>query len=141
MPPPDATETQVALARMDENVKALLTTTAEIKQMVEKVSSDSATAQVVAAEANRNAEEAKRNAATAFTRIDEARNERQELVQFAAQLKGAGKAATIVFGLLQTLVMALVLWLFSSVSSLRETKAVLEYRLQTVEQSQKAERR
>lgn len=141
MPPPDATETQVALARMDENVKALLTTTAEIKQMVEKVQSDSASAKVIADEACRIADEAKRNVATAFTRIDEARNERQELVQFAAQLKGAGKATMIVFGLMQTLVMALVLWLFSSVSSLRETKAVLEYRLQTVEQSQKAERR
>ena len=141
MPPPDATETQVALARMDENVKALLTTTAEIKQMVEKVSSDSATAQLAAADACRIASEAKQNVATAFIRIDEARTERQELVQFAAQLNGAGKATMIVFGLMQTLVMALVLWLFSSVSSLRETKAVLEYRLQTVEQSQKAERR
>ena len=132
---PDDMKSEIALARMDENVKSILATVEQIKTSVEKAQCASSDATARATAAAQTAEEAKRIVDTAFVRIDEARDERQELVRFSEQLKGAGKSAVFIFGLFQALFMALLIWLFSSVSTLRETKAVLEFRVQQLETS------
>lgn len=128
---PETTETK--LARMEEILKAVLTNTAEMKASIECSSASASEAVAKAALAQQNAEDAKRSVQTVFTRIDEGRLERADLTQFTNQLKGAGKAAVFIFGLFQVLFMALVIWLFSSVSTLRESKAVLDFRIQQLE--------
>ena len=128
---PETTETK--LARMEEILKAVLTNTAEMKSSIECSAAASSEAIAKAALAQQNAEDAKRTVQTAFTRIDEGRTERTQLTEFANQLKGAGKSAAIIISFFQVLFMTLLIWLFSSVSTLRESRAVLEYRVQQLE--------
>lgn len=128
---PETTETR--LARMEEILKTVLLNTAELKSTIECHASASAEADRKAALAQQTAEDAKKTVATVFTRIDEGRDERKSLTEFVSQMKGAGKAAVFIFGLFQTLFMALMIWLFSTVSTLRETRAVLEYRVNQLE--------
>lgn len=128
---PETTETK--LARMEEILKAVLLNTAEMKASIECSSASASEAVAKAALAQQNAEDAKRTVQTAFTRIDEGRSERAQLTEFANQLKGAGKAAVAIVGFFQVLIMAMVIWLVSSVSTLRESRAVLEYRVQQLE--------
>ena len=128
---PETTETK--LARMEEILKAVLTNTAEMKASIECSSASASEAIAKAALAQQNAEDAKHTVQTAFTRIDEGRTERAQLTEFANQLKGAGKSAAMIVGFFQVLFMTLLIWLFSSVSALRESRAVLEYRVQQLE--------
>lgn len=128
---PETTETK--LARMEEILKAVLLNTAEMKASIECSSASASEAIAKAALAQQNAEDAKHTVQTAFTRIDEGRTERAQLTEFANQLKGAGKSAAMIVGFFQVLFMTLLIWLFSSVSALRESRAVLEYRVQQLE--------
>ena len=128
---PETTETR--LARMEEILKAVLTNTAEMKSSIECSAAASSEAIAKAALAQQNAEDAKRTVQTAFTRIDEGRNERASLNEFANQLKGAGKAAATIIGFFQVLIMAMIIWMVSSVSTLRENRAVLEFRVNQLE--------
>ena len=128
---PETTETK--LARMEEILKAVLANTAEMKASIECSSAASSDAISKATLAQQNAEDAKRSVQTVFTRIDEGRTERVALTEFTNQLKGAGKAGITIIGFFQVLIMALVIWVVSSVSQLRESRAVLEYRVQQME--------
>lgn len=128
---PETTETR--LARMEEILKTVLLNTAELKNTIDAQVSSAAEASSRVSLAQQTAEDAKKTVATVFTRIDEGRDERKSLGEFVSQLKGAGKAAVFIFGLFQTLFMALLIWLFSTVSTLRETRAVLEYRVNQLE--------
>ena len=128
---PETTETK--LARMEEILKAVLLNTAEMKASIECSSASASEAIAKAALAQQNAEDAKHTVQTAFTRIDEGRTERAQLTEFANQLKGAGKSAAMIVGFFQVLFMTLLIWLFSSVSTLRESRAVLDYRVQQLE--------
>ena len=128
---PETTETK--LARMEEILKAVLLNTAEMKASIECSSASASEAVAKAALAQQNAEDATRTVQTAFTRIDEGRNERAQLTEFANQLKGAGKAAVTIVGFFQVLIMAMVIWSVSSIATLRENRAVLEFRVQQLE--------
>lgn len=128
---PETTETR--LARMEEILKAVLNNTAEMKSSIDCSSAASSEAIAKAALAQQNAEDAKKSVQTVFTRIDEGRTERVALTEFTNQLKGAGKAAVFIIGFFQALFMALMIWLFSTVSTLRETRAVLDFRVNQLE--------
>ena len=128
---PESPETQ--LARMDENIKNLLKSFEEVKTSITTSNSTSAEAHARASLAESKADDAKSFCETAFQRIDEAREERKVLTDFVSQLKGAGKAAVTIFGLFQALFVAIMIWLFSTVSTLRENRAILEYRVNQLE--------
>jgi hypothetical protein len=55
------------------------------------------------------------------------------------QGKGAWKAASILWGAIQAVVVALMVWFFSEVQSIRDWKNVAEYKFQMIEQRHKGE--
>jgi len=126
-------ETPVQIARIEENLKAILQGMAEIKCSIEHSNSTSADAIARASLAHQTAEDVKTTVSTAFRRIDEVRDESKKLQDFAAQLTGGFKAAAFIFGFFQVLIMALVIWSVSTIADLRENKAVINYRIQILE--------
>ena len=129
----DDIETRVTLAKMGESLQHLAAGIEEIKESVKSAACASSDAVSKSSMAMQKAEAALNTTTTVFARIDEGRNERASLTEFTNQLKGAGKAATLVFGLLQAIFMALMIWVLSSVSTLRENRAVLDFRIQQLE--------
>lgn len=129
----DDLETRITLASMGESLRHLAAGIEEIKDSVKSAACASSDAVSKSAMAMQKAESALNTTNTVFARIDEGRSERVSLTEFTNQLKGAGKAATLVFGLLQAIFMALMIWVLSSVSTLRESKAVIDFRIQQLE--------
>jgi hypothetical protein len=122
-------ETPVQIARIEENLKAILQGMADIKSSIEHSNSTSAEAIARASLAHQTAEAVK----TVFVRIDEVRDQSKKLQDFASQLTGGFKAAAFIFGFFQVLIMSLVIWSVSTIADLRENKAVINYRIQILE--------
>lgn len=117
---------RVAIARMETQL-------AGIAQGIQEVKCSSSEALANARTAMAASTSAEQKASTLFVRIDEARDERNSLIGFQEQAKGFLKAITFGLGITQAIFVAFLIWLVSSVSQLRETKGVLEYRLQQLE--------
>lgn len=117
---------EVALARMETQLTGIAKSIDEVKLSSTEALSKSRDA----LQASTSAEQ---KANTLFTRIDEAREERNSLIGFQEQAKGFLKAIAFGVGVIQAIFVAFLIWLVSSVAGLREQKGVLDYRLQQVE--------
>lgn len=117
---------EVALARMETQLTGIAKSIDEVKLSSTEALSKSRDA----LQASTSAEQ---KANTLFTRIDEAREERNSLMGFQEQAKGFLKAIAFGVGVIQAIFVAFLIWLVSSVAGLREQKGVLDYRLQQVE--------